>query len=62
MQTLKKCKLSTIDVDNNKISGNILTDLFNKLPLTNINLLKNILDDQQVAPIAQTLKNNMNIQ
>ena len=53
---------SNIDIDNNKISGETLTNLFHILPLRNLNLLKNVLSDQQVQPIANTLKTNTNIQ
>ena len=40
-----KTRLSEIDIDNNKISGDTLTDLFNILPLRNLNLIKNVLTD-----------------
>jgi hypothetical protein len=54
---MKNRTVSTnIDVDNNKISGSTLNDLFNLLPLKNLNLIKNVLNDQQVAPIAKTLQ------
>lgn len=57
-----KSNFNNIDIDNNKISGETLTNLFNILPLRNLNLLKNVLTDQQVQPISQTLKSNQNIQ
>jgi Leucine-rich repeat (LRR) protein len=56
-----KSNFSNIDIDNNKISGEALTNLFNLLPLRNLNLLKNKLEDQQIAPIQQTLKTNNRI-
>jgi len=40
-----KSNFSNIDIDNNKISGSVLTDLFNILPLRNLNLLRNVLTD-----------------
>lgn len=40
-----KSNFSNIDIDNNKISGEALTNLFNLLPLRNLNLLKNRLED-----------------
>lgn len=62
VQVLKnKKKFSNIDIDNNKISGQTLTELFNILPLRNLNLIKNVLTDQQVAPVSKTLKENVNI-
>jgi hypothetical protein len=61
--TLKnKKQFNNIDIDNNHISGDTLTNLFNLLPLRNLNLLKNSLSDAQVSPISQTLQNNKNIQ
>lgn len=56
-----KSNFSSIDIDNNKISGEVLTDLFNILPLRNLNLLRNVLSDQQAEPISKTLKQNQNI-
>lgn len=40
-----KNTLSEIDLDNNKISGQTLTDLFGILPLRNLNLMNNALSD-----------------
>ena len=40
-----KNSLSEIDLDNNKISGQTLTDLFAILPLRNLNLMKNEITD-----------------
>lgn len=61
--TLKnKKQFNNIDIDNNHISGDTLTNLFNLLPLRNLNLLKNSLTDAQVSPISQTLQTNKNIQ
>ena len=57
-----KNSLSEIDLDNNKISGQTLTDLFGILPLRNLNLMKNALTDAQMAPIAKTLHDNSAIQ
>ena len=54
-----RSNFSNIDIDNNKISGDTLTNLFNLLPLRNLNLLKNALTDQQVTPVAKTLKENL---
>jgi hypothetical protein len=60
--TLKdRNKFNNIDIDNNHISGETLTNLFNLLPLRNLNLLKNSLTDAQVTPISLTLQNNKNI-
>ena len=56
-----KNTLSEIDLDNNKISGQTLTDLFGILPLRNLNLMNNALSDQQMAPISKTLKENVAI-
>ena len=57
-----KKRFSNIDIDNNKISGQTLTDLFQLLPLRNLNLIKNVLTDEQIGPVAKTLKENTNIQ
>ena len=57
-----RSNFSNIDIDNNKISGETLTNLFNLLPLRNLNLLKNSLTDQQVTPVSKTLKDNIQIQ
>ena len=57
-----KNQLTEIDIDNNKISGSVLTDLFTILPLRNLNLMKNVLTDEQVAPISKTLSTNLAIQ
>ena len=63
IQVLKnRKKFNNIDIDNNKISGETLSDLFNILPLRNLNLIKNVLTDLQVEPVAKTLKANQNIQ
>ena len=56
-----KDNFSNIDIDNNKVSGETLTNLFNVLPLRNLNLLKNILTDEQIEPISQTLQTNLGI-
>lgn len=56
-----RSNFSNIDIDNNKISGDTLTNLFNLLPLRNLNLLKNSLTDMQVTPVAKTLKDNVQI-
>lgn len=40
-----KNNLTEIDLDNNKISGQTLTDLFGILPLRNLNLMKNEITD-----------------
>ena len=57
-----KKKFNNIDIDNNKISGQTLTDLFQLLPLRNLNLMKNVLSDEQIGPVGKTLKENVNIQ
>lgn len=41
-----KNRFSVIDIDNNKISGESLMQLFNIMPLRNLNLIKNVLEDQ----------------
>ena len=35
-----------IDLDNNKFSGDTITELFSILPLSKINLTKNVLTEQ----------------
>ena len=47
-----RTNFSNIDIDNNKISGDALTGIFNLLPLRNLNLLKNPLEEQQMMPIS----------
>jgi Ran GTPase-activating protein (RanGAP) involved in mRNA processing and transport len=41
-----------IDLDNNKFSGDTITELFSILPLSKINLTKNVLTEQQVTPLS----------
>lgn len=45
-----------IDLDNNKFSGDAITDLFTVLPLSKLNLIKNVLTESQVEPLAKQIK------
>lgn len=51
-----------IDLDNNKFSGDQMTELFQVLPLTKLNLIKSVLTEQQMKPLSQTMKANKNLQ
>ena len=42
-------------MDNNKISGRVLSDLLVVVPIRKLNLVKNKLTDPQVEPIKQSL-------
>jgi len=46
-QILKERKnFKNIDLDNNKFGGEAITDLFKVLPLTKLNLIKNVLSEE----------------
>lgn len=49
-------------MDNNKFSGEIITELFKLLPLSKLNLIKNELVDSQVQAIANQIKVNKSLQ
>jgi hypothetical protein len=51
-----------IDLDNNKFSGETITELFSILPLSKINLTKNVLTEQQVSPLSKQIKTNKSLQ
>ena len=40
-----RADFKNIDLDNNKFSGDAITDLFTVLPLAKLNLIKNVLTD-----------------
>lgn len=42
-----------IDLDNNHFSGEAITELFTILPLNKLNLIKSVLAEAQVEPLAK---------
>ena len=50
-----------IDIENNRFSGDAITKLFNLLPVTKLNLIKNPINDNQMMSLSQTIKNNRNL-
>lgn len=51
-----------IDLDNNNFSGDTITELFSILPLSKINLTKNVLTEQQITPLSKQIKTNRSLQ
>lgn len=51
-----------MDLDNNKFSGETITELFQILPLSKLNLTKNVLTEAQVEPLAQQIRANKSLQ
>lgn len=51
-----------IDLDNNKFSGDTITELFQLLPLSKLNLTKNVLTEAQVEPLARQIRLNKSLQ
>lgn len=58
---IKKRKIAYLDVDNNKISGKILTSLLSILPVRKLHLVRNQLTDEQVEPIYKNLVETQNL-
>jgi len=50
-----------IDLDNNQFSGEAITELFTILPLNKLNLIKSILTEAQVAPLAKQIQINKSL-
>ena len=57
----ERADFKNIDLDNNKFSGETITELFQILPLSKLNLTKNVLTDSQVEPLAQQIKLNKSL-
>lgn len=49
----KRGDFKNIDLDNNKFSGEAITELFQLLPLGKLNLIKNVLNDNQVEALTK---------
>ena len=58
----ERTDFKNIDLDNNKFSGETITELFSILPLSKINLTKNVLTEQQVSPLSKQIKTNKSLQ
>ena len=50
-----------IDLDNNNFSGDTITELFQLLPLSKLNLTKNVLSEAQVEPLAKQIRLNRSL-
>lgn len=55
VEVIQGRKFTKLDVDNNKISGKVLSDLLVVVPVRKLNLVRNKLTDPQVEPIKQSL-------
>ena len=58
----ERTNFKNIDLDNNKFSGETITELFSILPLNKLNLTKNILTEEQVEPLAKQIQLNKSLQ
>ena len=54
-ESIQGRKITKLDVDNNKISGQVLAALLVVVPVRKLNLVKNRLSDAQVEPLKQSL-------
>ena len=52
---MKKRKLQKLEIDNNQMSGQVLSDLLGVVPISKLHLVKNKLKDDQVKPLAMSL-------
>lgn len=55
VEVIQGRKFTKLDVDNNKISGQVLSDLLVVVPVKKLNLVRNKLSDAQVEPLKQSL-------
>lgn len=55
VEVIQGRKFTKLDVDNNKISGQVLSDLLVVVPVRKLNLVRNKLSDAQVEPLKQSL-------
>lgn len=51
VESIQGRKITKLDVDNNKISGQVLSDLLIVVPVRKLNLVRNKLSDAQVEPL-----------
>ena len=58
----ERAEFKNIDLDNNKFSGDTITELFSILPLSKLNLTKNVLTEQQVTPLSKQIESNKSLQ
>jgi len=61
LQQLNTRNISRLDVDNNKISGDILTKLLGMVPVRKLHLVRNKLSDQQVGPLHKNMIETKNL-
>jgi Ran GTPase-activating protein (RanGAP) involved in mRNA processing and transport len=55
VESIRGRKITKLDVDNNKISGDVLSALLQIVPVRKLNLVRNKLSDSQVEPLKQSL-------
>ena len=56
-----KPKFRNIDIDNNKFTGEAITELMKVMLLAKLSLIKKPLSDNQMTGICNTLKSNPNM-
>jgi Ran GTPase-activating protein (RanGAP) involved in mRNA processing and transport len=57
----KRSGFKNIDLDNNLFSAEAISELFQMLPLSKLNLIKSILSDDQVESLSKQLKQNKSL-
>ena len=55
VEVIRGRKITKLDVDNNYITGRVLSDLLVVVPVRKLNLVRNKLTDAHVEPIKQSL-------
>lgn len=55
VEAIRGRKFTKLDIDNNRISGQVLSDLLVVVPVRKLNLVRNKLTDAQVEPLKQSL-------
>ena len=61
VDAIQNRNFTKLDIDNNKISGQVLSALLVKVPVRKLNLVRNKLSDPQVEPIKQSLVANRDL-
>jgi len=61
LEAIKARPIKYLDVDNNKISGDLLSQLLSVLPVEKMHLIRNALTDKQVEPLHKVLTRTPNL-
>jgi len=61
LEVIKARPIKYLDVDNNKISGDLLGQLLSVLPVEKVHLIRNALTDKQVEPLHKVLTRTPNL-